>query len=112
MNLEIRREMHTHEEATPIHPELKAQVVLEVLTGVQSSAEACRKHALSTNLLAPGKAAFLEKAHTIFQGDEQRDEDQARIAELEQLLGRATRQIEMLKKASTLLDAASTRNGM
>ena len=30
---------------------------------------------------------------------------------LEQLLGRATRQIEILKKASTLLDAASTRNG-
>ena len=45
------------------------------------------------------------------QPDEQRDEDQARIAELEQLLGRATRQIEILKKASTLLDAASTRNG-
>ena len=50
-------------------------------------------------------------AHTLFQPDEQRDEDQARIAELEQLLGRATRQIEILKKASTLLDAASTRNG-
>ena len=47
----------------------------------------------------------------LFQSDEQRDEDQARIAELEQLLGRATRQIEVLKKASTLLDAASTRNG-
>jgi transposase len=92
-------------------PEFKAQVVLEVLTGVQSPAEACRKHALSTTLLATWKAAFLEKAHTIFQGDERRDEDQARIAELEQLLGRATRQIEILKKASTLLDAASTRNG-
>ena len=31
-------------------------------------------------------------------------------AELEQLLGRATRQIEILKKASTLPDAASTRD--
>jgi transposase-like protein len=93
-------------------PEFKAQIVLEVLTGVQSPAEACRKHALSTNLLATWKAAFLEKAPTLFQGDEQRDEDQARIAELEQLLGRATRQIEILKKASTLLDAASTRSGM
>lgn len=92
-------------------PEFKAQVVLEVLTGVQSPAEACRKHALSTTLLATWKAAFLEKAHTIFQGDERRDEDQARSAELEQLLGRATRQIEILKKASTLLDAASARNG-
>jgi transposase len=92
-------------------PEFKAQIVLEVLTGGQSPAEACRKHALSPNLLTTWKTIFLERAHTLFQGDEQRDEDQARIAELEQLLGRATRQIEILKKTSTLLDAASTRNG-
>jgi transposase len=92
-------------------PEFKAQVVLEVLSGVQSPAEVCRRHALSPNLLTTWKATVLERAHTLFQSDEQRDEDQARIAELEQLLGRATRQIEILKKASTLLDAASTRNG-
>jgi transposase len=92
-------------------PEFKAQVVLEVLSGVQSPAEVCRRHALSPNLLTTWKAIVLERAYTLFQGDEQHDEDQARIAELEQLLGRATRQIEILKKASTLLDAASTRNG-
>jgi transposase-like protein len=92
-------------------PEFKAQVVLEVLTGRQSPAEACRTHALSPNLLTTWKSTFLERAHTRFQPDERHDEDQARIAELEQLLGRATRQIEILKKASTLLDAASTRNG-
>ncbi len=92
-------------------PEFKAQVVLEVLTGAQSPAEVCRRHALSPNLLTTWKATFLEKAHTLFQGDERRDEDQARIAELEHLLGRATRQIEILTAASTLRDAASTRNG-
>ena len=80
-------------------PEFKAQVVLEVLSGVQSPAEVCRRHALSPNLLTTWKATVLERAHTLFQGDEQRDEDQARIAELEQLLGRATRQIEILKIA-------------
>ena len=93
-------------------PEFKSKVVLDVLTGAQSPAEACRKHALSPNLLTLWKTAFLERAHTLFRPDEQRDEDQARIAELEQLLGRSTRQIEILKKASTLLDAASTRNGI
>ena len=92
-------------------PEFKAQVVLEVLTGAQSPAEACRKHALSPNLLTTWKATALQRLSTLFQGDERHDEDQARIAELEQLLGRATRQIEVLKKASTLLDSASTRNG-
>jgi transposase len=92
-------------------PEFKSQVVLDVLTGTQSPAEACRKHALSPNLLTLWKATLLERAHTPFQPDEQRDEDQARIAELEQLLGRSTRQSEILKKASMLLDAASTRSG-
>ena len=92
-------------------PEFKAKVVLEVLSGAQSPAEACRKHTLSPNLLGLWKATFLERAPLLFQSDELRDEDQARIAELEQLLGRATRQIEVLKKASTLLDAAATRNG-
>ncbi len=84
-------------------PEFKAQVVLEVLSGVPSPAEVCRRHALSPNLLANWKATVLQGLLTLFQGDEQRDEDQARIAELEQLLGRATRQIEILKKS---LDAA------
>ncbi len=93
-------------------PEFKAQVVLSVLSGAQSPTDACRKHTLSPTLLATWKAAVLERVHTLFQGDEQHDEDQARIAELEQLLGRATRQIEILKKASTLLDAASTRSGI
>ena len=32
-------------------PEFKARVVLDVLTGVQSQAEACRKHGLGPNLL-------------------------------------------------------------
>ncbi len=92
-------------------PELKAKVVLEGLAGTRSPAEACRKHAPSPNLPGLWKSTFPERAHTLFQPDEQRDEDQARIAELEQLPGRSTRQIEIFKKASTLCDAASTRNG-
>jgi transposase len=92
-------------------PEFKAKVVLEVLSGVRSPAEACRQHTLGPNLLGLGKATFLERAPMRFPSDEQRDEDQARIAELEPLLGRAPRQIEVLKKAATPRDAASTRNG-
>lgn len=92
-------------------PEFKAKVVWDVLPGAQSPAEACRQPTLSANLLGLGKGTFLERARTLFQPDEERDQDQARIAELEQLLGRATRQIEILKQATTLLDVASTRNG-
>ena len=92
-------------------PEFKAKVVLDALTGAQSPAEACRKHTLGPNPPGLWKAASPGRAHTLFQPDGQRDDDQARIAGLEQLLGRATRQIEISKKASMLLDAASTRNG-
>ena len=92
-------------------PEFKAQVVLDILTGRQSPAEACRKHTLSPNLLSLWKAHFLQRASSLFQPDEQRDGDQARIAERERMLGLATLQIEVLKKASTLLAADSIGGG-
>lgn len=92
-------------------PEFKAQVVLDVLTGQLSPAEACRKHALSPNLLSLWKATFLQRAPAAFQADDHRSDEQARIAELERLVGRLTMEHEILKKASTLLAPASTRNG-
>jgi transposase len=85
-------------------------VVLEVLSGVQSQAEACRKHGLGANLLALWKTAFIEKAHLIFDSDSARSAEQTRIAELEQVLGRMTLENEILKKASNRLGSLSTRN--
>jgi transposase len=90
--------------------EFKAQVVLDVLTGVQSQAEACRKHGLGPNLLALWKAVFLQRAHLVFDSDSARSTEQARIAELEQVLGRMTLENEILKKASRRLASLSTRN--
>ncbi len=82
-------------------PEFKARVVLDILTGVQSQAEACRKHGLGPNLVAIWKTAFFEKAHLVFDGDSARSTEQARIAELEQVLGRMTLEYEILKKATS-----------
>jgi transposase-like protein len=79
-------------------PEFKAQVVLDVLTGVQSLAEACRKHSLGPNLLALWKTVFLEREHLVFDSDSARSVEQARITELEQVLGRMTLENEILKK--------------
>jgi putative transposase len=81
-------------------PEFKVQVVLDLLTGQTTPAEACRKHTLSPNLLSTWKAHFLERAHTLFQPDEQRESDQARIGELERMLGRSTLQNEVLERFS------------
>jgi transposase len=92
-------------------PEFKAQVVLDVLTGRMSPAEASRKHGLGPNLLSLWKAAFLQRAHAAFQADDQRSEDQARIAELERLVGQLTMEREILKKASRLSAPASTGSG-
>ena len=49
--------------------EFKAQVVLDVLTGVQSQAEVCRKHTLGANLLGLWKSTFLERAHLVFDNE-------------------------------------------
>lgn len=91
-------------------PEFKTQVVLDILTGVQSQSEACRKHGLGPNLVALWKTTFLERAHLAFDSDTARSAEQARIAELEQVLGRMTLENEILKKASTRLASLSTRN--
>ena len=84
-------------------PEFKARIVLDVLSGVQSQAEACRKHGLSPNLLGLWKTTFLERAHIVFAGDASRAAEQTRIAELEHVLGRITLENETLKKVSRRL---------
>jgi len=91
--------------------EFKAQVVLELLTGMASQAELCRKHNVKPQLLAHWKATVLERLHTLFGEDAQAGQDQARVAELEQLVGRQALELEILKKASRLLPGLSTPNG-
>jgi transposase len=90
-------------------PEFKAKVALEALTGTASQAELCRRHQISPNLLALWKATLLERLPTVFQADEQRSTEAARIAELERLVGQQALELAILKKASTLL--ASTTDG-
>jgi transposase len=84
-------------------PEFKARVVLEALSGAKSNAELCREHSLKPQLLSDWKAAFLERAATVFQSDEARSEGAARIAELERLAGKLALENEILKKGSLFL---------
>ncbi len=90
--------------------EFKAQVVLELLSGAKSAAELCRQHQLSPQLLGQWKSELLARAPQIFEQDQVRSVEQERIAELERLVGRLTMQLEIAKKASTLLGAQPSRN--
>jgi transposase-like protein len=44
----------------------QAQVVLEVLTGVQSAAQVCQEHQIKDSLLSRWKQEFLEHAPQVF----------------------------------------------
>jgi transposase len=92
-------------------PQFKAEVVLELLTGRQSAAQLCREHQLSPNLLTVWKQTYLERLPVIFQAEEQRGREQTRIAELEQIIGRQTIELEILKKAHRLMNGLSGGNG-
>ena len=49
-------------------------------------------------------------AHVVFRSDEQRSQEQTRIAELERLAGRLTLELEVAKKVSQSLGAALNRS--
>jgi transposase-like protein len=92
-------------------PEFKAKLVLELLSGAATQAELCRKHNLKAQLLANWKAASLERLHVLFEEDGQASQEQVRIAELEQLVGRQAYELEVLKKASRMLPGLPSSNG-
>ena len=81
----------------------KAQVVLEVLSGSKTQAELAREHRLKPDLITRWKRQFLEKAATLFERQGPNDTASAQIAELEQALGRKTMELEIAKKASSIL---------
>ena len=91
-------------------PEFKAQLVLKILAGVKTSAEVCREHSLKPEILSRWKTDFVENAHLVFRSDEQRSQEQARIAELERLAGRLALEVEVAKKASSILSAVGSKN--
>ena len=92
-------------------PKFKAQVVLEELTGVKDKAEICREHQLRPQVFIRWKTEFLERAPEIFATQPSRGDEQARIAELERMVGRLTMELEVAKKASNVLSSLSSRNG-
>ncbi len=84
-------------------PEFKARVVLEVLAGARSKADACRHYQLKDSLLSRWTKQFLERAPSLFQAQHQHPAvEPQRLAELERMVGRLTMELDLAKKASQL----------
>jgi transposase-like protein len=77
--------------------ELKRQVIEELLSGITSPAQLCRRHNISSGLLYHWKKQYSRGRF----GNEPTQEAalKDRIAKLEQMLGRLTMENEFLKKA-------------
>jgi len=88
----------------------KAELVLSVLMGEKSQAEVCREHEISGGQFSNWKQQFLANADMIFTKPD-KSQEQAEIAELERMVGRLTMQLEIAKKASSLLTSHSRKNG-
>jgi len=91
--------------------EFKVHVVLDLVSGAKSVAELCRQHQLNPQLLTRWKTEFLERAPLLFEQEAMRSQEQERIAELERVVGRLTMQLEIAKKASSMLSSQPNRNG-
>jgi transposase len=92
-------------------PEFKAQVVLEELTGVKDKAEICRQYRLRPQIFSRWREEFLERAPEIFATERSRGDEQERIADLERMVGRLTMELEVAKKASSVLTSLSGEKG-
>ena len=79
-------------------PQFKTQVVLEILTRLKSTAQVCREYDLKEQVVLRWKADFLERAPTLFAPHQDHTQDQARLAELERMVGRLTMELEIAKK--------------
>lgn len=82
--------------------EFKTRVVLELLSGKKSLAEASREYNVKDSVLSRWKQEFVSKASQVFERPQDMQEKEARIAELERMVGKLTMTIELQKKVLRL----------
>ena len=94
--------------------QFKLETVLEGVRGEKSIAQICRERGIKDSLYYKWRDQFMSQALQIFD-DKRRPTVSAdgseRIAELERMVGRLAVENDILKKASSLLEAHRRRNG-
>jgi transposase-like protein len=78
--------------------EFKVKVVLELISGVMSLAQASRDYGIKDTVLSRWKQEFLANATQLFEQPKEVQEKEERIAELERMVGKLTMQLEISKK--------------
>lgn len=90
--------------------DLKAAIVLEVLTGKLSVAEAARKYRAKESLIYKWRAEVIEKLPMVFSERTASAETEQQIEDLKKLIGQQAIEIEALKKAGRWLSRLSRPN--
>jgi transposase-like protein len=90
--------------------EFKAKIVLQLISGEKSLAEICREYKLNQQMVSRWKTEFLQNAPSIFERKKKYSAERQRIAELEQVLGRKTMELEIAKKAYSILEQMDAEN--
>ncbi len=78
-------------------PKFKFQIVLELLQGEQTVGQLAKAYNVHPNSILKWKKELLEKGPEVFTRDNSAAEYEARIAQLEQLLGKKEVEIALLK---------------
>jgi transposase-like protein len=113
-----------------ITPEFKARAVLQILQDAGSASQICRELQIDENLLSEWKEQFTMRASSIFEkepasvsanariaelermvGRLKKELESERIAELERLVGRLMLELEESKRSLAILSAPARRNG-
>jgi transposase-like protein len=96
-------------------PDFKFEAVLDMVRGEKTVAQICRERDITESLLYTWRDAFFERAPSLFadqRGNGHGSDPQVeRIAELERMVGKLTMEIEVLKKARSLLVSTAQPNG-
>jgi len=87
--------------------QFKAQVALDALREDKRQAALCREHNLAPDLVSRWRQQLVDRAAELFTTLASQSAEQARIAELERLVGQLTFELAALKKLSTLLTSRS-----
>ena len=90
--------------------EFKVRVVLELISGKKSVLEASREYNIKDTVRSRWKQEFVAKATQVFEQPQDVQEKEARIAELERMVGKLTMQIELQKKVLNLANSPSRDN--